>query len=42
MVNDSEGVATIGQGLVTNQAGLIACRFLVGLFEAGLFPGMTT
>lgn len=33
------GIATVGQGLVTNFAGLVACRFLVGLFEAGLFPG---
>ncbi|KAI0484569.1 major facilitator superfamily domain-containing protein [Xylariaceae sp. FL0804] len=33
------GIATVGQGLVTNLAGLIACRFLLGLFEAGLFPG---
>ncbi|TVY22691.1 putative transporter, partial [Lachnellula hyalina] len=27
------------QGLVINFAGLVACRFLIGLFEAGLFPG---
>ncbi|CZT04769.1 probable permease of the major facilitator superfamily [Rhynchosporium graminicola] len=33
------GIATIGQGLVKNFAGLVACRFLVGIFEAGLFPG---
>ncbi|TVY88517.1 putative transporter [Lachnellula willkommii] len=33
------GIATIGQGVVTNFAGLVGCRFLVGLFEAGLFPG---
>lgn len=33
------GIATIGQGLVTTFRGLVACRFLVGLFEAGLFPG---
>lgn len=25
-------------GLVTNKAGLLACRFLLGLAEAGLFP----
>ncbi|KAI1343738.1 major facilitator superfamily domain-containing protein [Xylariaceae sp. FL0016] len=35
------GIATIGQGLVRNVQGLIACRFLLGLFEAGLFPGCT-
>jgi len=33
------GIATMGQGLVKNLNGLIAMRFLVGLFEAGLFPG---
>lgn len=26
-------------GLVTNYAGLLACRFFLGLAEAGLFPG---
>jgi MFS family permease len=33
------GIATIGQGLVRNMAGLYAMRVLVGIFEAGLFPG---
>jgi MFS family permease len=33
------GIVTIGQGLVQNQAGLIAMRLLLGLFEAGFFPG---
>ncbi|KAJ3557628.1 hypothetical protein NPX13_g9888 [Xylaria arbuscula] len=33
------GIATVGQGLVRNVEGLIATRFLLGLFEAGLFPG---
>ncbi|KAK6070074.1 transporter C11D3.18C 6 [Seiridium cupressi] len=33
------GIATIGQGLVRNNGQLIACRFILGLFEAGLFPG---
>ncbi|KAI0121318.1 major facilitator superfamily domain-containing protein [Xylariales sp. AK1849] len=33
------GIATIGQGLVNNIGELVACRFLLGLFEAGLFPG---
>lgn len=26
-------------GLVTNRAGLLGLRFLLGLAEAGLFPG---
>lgn len=29
-------------GLVENKAALLACRFLLGLAEAGLFPGMVT
>ena len=33
------GIATIGQGFVKDLRGLIVCRLLVGLFEAGLFPG---
>lgn len=33
------GIATMGQGLVNNFEGLVAMRVLVGLFEAGLFPG---
>ena len=33
------GLATVGQGLVTNLGGLIGCRFLVGAAEAGGFPG---
>jgi len=35
------GVTTIGQGLVKTNGGLQACRFLLGLFEAGFFPGCT-
>lgn len=27
-------------GCVNNQAGLLACRFFLGLAEAGLFPGV--
>lgn len=33
------GIATIGLGFVQNNAGLQALRFLLGLFEAGFFPG---
>ncbi|CAM1508803.1 Fc.00g056510.m01.CDS01 [Cosmosporella sp. VM-42] len=33
------GIATVGQGLIHNLQGLVAMRFLLGLFEAGLFPG---
>jgi len=33
------GVCTIAQGLITNFAGLVAMRFLLGIFEAGLVPG---
>lgn len=33
------GVASICQGLVSNYGGLLACRFFLGVFEAGMFPG---
>jgi MFS family permease len=33
------GIATMAQGLVTNLGGLVALRLLIGIFEAGLFPG---
>ncbi|CZR64839.1 related to nicotinamide mononucleotide permease [Phialocephala subalpina] len=33
------GICTICQGLVTNFAGLVAMRFMIGLLEAGLIPG---
>lgn len=33
------GISTIGMGLVNNYQGLYAMRILLGLFEAGLFPG---
>jgi MFS family permease len=33
------GIATVCQGVVTNLGGLVACRTIVGVFEAGLFPG---
>ncbi|KAH9042020.1 major facilitator superfamily domain-containing protein [Lactarius pseudohatsudake] len=34
------GVASVAQGLVTNQAGLFGIRVLLGATEAGLFPGV--
>ncbi|KAF8904218.1 major facilitator superfamily domain-containing protein [Mucidula mucida] len=34
------GIASVGQGLITNQAGLLGIRFLLGVTEAGLFPGV--
>ncbi|CAJ2509180.1 Uu.00g142060.m01.CDS01 [Anthostomella pinea] len=33
------GIVMIGQGFVKNFGGLIATRFFLGLFEAGIFPG---
>ncbi|KAK8129244.1 MFS general substrate transporter [Apiospora kogelbergensis] len=37
--DDDGGIATIGMGLINNVAGLVGCRFVLGIFEAGLFPG---
>lgn len=33
------GVVTTLQGLVQNYSGLLATRFFLGIFEAGMFPG---
>ncbi|KAK2789192.1 hypothetical protein FQN52_006284 [Onygenales sp. PD_12] len=33
------GVTMTVMGLVQNYSGLLACRFFLGVFEAGLFPG---
>ncbi|PNS17905.1 hypothetical protein CAC42_3864 [Sphaceloma murrayae] len=33
------GIATTAQGFVKNTAALAGCRFLLGFFEAGFFPG---
>ncbi|KAJ5412652.1 uncharacterized protein N7487_007011 [Penicillium crustosum] len=33
------GCVTIGQGFVKSWGALMACRFLIGLFEAGFLPG---
>ncbi len=34
------GIATVVQGVVTSYDGLLACRFFLGVFEGGVFPGM--
>ncbi|KAH3941282.1 hypothetical protein HBI56_208840 [Parastagonospora nodorum] len=33
------GFSTIGMGLVNTWGGLVAMRFILGIFEAGIFPG---
>lgn len=33
------GVAAMCQGLVSSYEGLVVCRFFLGTFEAGVFPG---
>lgn len=33
------GLTTVLQGLVQSYGGLLACRFFLGLFETGMFPG---
>lgn len=35
----SFGIIMLGQGFVQNYNGLLATRFLLGLFETGIFPG---
>ncbi|CAG8959199.1 hypothetical protein HYFRA_00012556 [Hymenoscyphus fraxineus] len=35
----SFGIVMLAQGFVTSYGGLLATRFLLGLFEAGIFPG---
>ncbi|CAF4007701.1 unnamed protein product [Rotaria sp. Silwood2] len=34
------GIVAICMGAVKNASGLLVCRFLLGTFEAGLFPGI--
>jgi MFS family permease len=34
------GIIMTVMGCVKNQAGLLACRWFLGLAEAGLFPGV--
>lgn len=33
------GFTTMMQGVVRNYGGLVTCRFFLGLFETGMFPG---
>lgn len=33
------GICALCQGLVSSWGGLVACRFLMGVFEAGFVPG---
>lgn len=35
-----KGVITICQGVTKSFGGLVACRFLLGVFEAGFVPGL--
>lgn len=35
----SQGIVTVCQGVTQSYAGLVVCRFFLGLFEAGFFPG---
>ena len=32
-------ICVIGQGVTASFEGLVVCRVLIGIFEAGLFPG---
>ncbi|KAF5355611.1 hypothetical protein D9757_012907 [Collybiopsis confluens] len=34
------GIVTTLQGVVTTYSGLLVCRFFIGLFEGGVFPGL--
>ena len=33
------GIVTVGMGFTQSYAGLVICRFLLGVFEAGFVPG---
>ncbi|GAM43198.1 hypothetical protein TCE0_047r17809 [Talaromyces pinophilus] len=35
----SWGIITVGQGVTKSYGGLVTCRFLLGIFEAGFVPG---
>jgi hypothetical protein len=32
----------MGQGLIKDFGGIVGMRFVLGIFEAGLFPGKST
>lgn len=34
------GIVTVCQGVTKSFGGLVACRFLLGVFEAGFMPGL--
>lgn len=36
-----QGVITVCQGVTQSFGGLVACRFLLGIFEAGFVPGLS-
>jgi hypothetical protein len=38
VANGRIGLATIGAGVTKSYSGLLVCRFLGGVFEAGLIP----
>ena len=38
-MTDPPGLTVIGQGVTKSYSGLVACRFLEGLCEAGFVPG---
>ena len=38
-LTEATGVVTVCQGITSSYAGLVVCRFFLGLFEAGFFPG---
>ena len=42
MLVTSWGIIMTMHGVITNYAGLLALRILLGVFEAGFFPGMGT
>lgn len=35
------GIVSVCMGTTNSYAGLVVCRFFLGLFEAGFFPGET-
>lgn len=39
LANEFSGVITVCMGLTRSFASLVVCRFLLGVFESGFFPG---